>query len=161
MSNNFKLCPTRFSRGDKRFTRGLLSPCAPSNGPGFFTHSANQGYGNGYFVNRFRFHTYRFRFHSGVVETVSSETETWLKLQDRDLKARDRDSRPHISLMVIKVNSLKNAAKNIRNVAKYQDKFVCFCYASISMFQLRKICKLSCSSKNTTNHTVLGHDVMP
>jgi len=29
------------------------------------------------------------------------------------------------------------------------------------MFQLRKICKLSCSSKNTTNHTVLGHDVMP
>ena len=33
------------------------------------------------------------------------------KSRDRDLKARDVDSRPHISLMVIKANSLKNAAK--------------------------------------------------
>jgi len=61
-----------------------------------------------------------------VVETVTSETETWLKLRDRDL-----DSRPHVSLMVIKANSLKNAAKSIWNVAKYQDKGVCSCYASI------------------------------
>jgi len=61
---------------------------------------------------------------SVVVETVTSETETetWLKFRDetrprlchksrdRDLEVRDRDSRPHISMMVIKANSLNNAA---------------------------------------------------
>jgi len=62
-------------------------------------------------------------------------------------KSRDRDSRPHISLMVIKANSFKNAAKNIWNVAKYQDKCVWRCYASIHLFWPRKICKLSCSLK--------------
>jgi len=36
--------------------------------------------------------------------------------------------------MVIKANSLKNAAKNIWNVAKYQDKGVWRCYASINLF---------------------------
>ena len=61
------------------------------------------------------------------------------KSRDRDLKARDREWRPHISLMVIKANSLKNAAKNIWNVAKYQDQGVCLCYASINLFWLRKI----------------------
>jgi len=45
---------------------------------------------------------------SDVVEAVTSETETWLKFRDRDLEVRD--SRPHISLMVIKANSLNNAA---------------------------------------------------
>jgi len=38
--------------------------------------------------------------------------------------------------MVIKVNSLKNATNNIWNVAKYQDKGVCRCYASINLFYL-------------------------
>jgi len=36
--------------------------------------------------------------------------------------------------MVIKANSMKNAAKNIWNVAKHQDKGVCHCYASINLF---------------------------
>jgi len=36
--------------------------------------------------------------------------------------------------MAIKAKSLKNAAKNIWNVAKYQDKGVCRCYASIYLF---------------------------
>jgi len=61
------------------------------------------------------------------------------KSRDRDLEVRDRDSRPHISLMIIKANSTKNAAKNIWNVVKYQDKGVCHCYASINLFWLRKI----------------------
>jgi len=59
---------------------------------------------------------------SDVVETVTfetktetwlkfrDETETWLKFRDRDLDVRDRDPRPHISMMVIKANSLNNAA---------------------------------------------------
>jgi len=36
--------------------------------------------------------------------------------------------------MLIKANSLKNAAKNIWNIAKYQDKGVCCGYASINLF---------------------------
>jgi len=85
------------------------------------------------------------------------------KSRDRNLKARDRDRdvKPHISLMIIKANSLQNAAKNIWNVAKHQDEGVCRCYASINLFWLRKICKLSCSLKNTTNHIVrTGRDAL-
>jgi len=41
--------------------------------------------------------------------------------------------------MVIKANSLKNAAKNIWDVAKYQDKGVCRFYASINFFHSEKI----------------------
>jgi len=47
--------------------------------------------------------------------------------------------------MVVTVNSLKNAAKNIGNVAKYQDKDVCCCYNPIYLFYSKKNCKLSCS----------------
>ena len=32
----------------------------------YFVHSIIQGCGSGYFVNRFRFHTYRFRFHQNL-----------------------------------------------------------------------------------------------
>jgi len=54
-----------------------------------------------------------------VVETVLSEPETWLKFRDetetlskkpRPVEVRNRDSRPHIFLMIIKANSLNNAA---------------------------------------------------
>ena len=69
------------------------------------------------------------------------------KSRDRDLKAWDREWRPHISLMVIKANSLQIAAKNIWNVAKHPDKGVCRRFASINLFWLRKIWKLSCSLK--------------
>jgi len=50
-----------------------------------------------------------------VVETVISETETWLKLRDRnrDLEVRDRDSSPHVSLMAIKADFLKNFCKKL------------------------------------------------
>jgi len=33
---------------------------------------------------------------------------------------------------------LKNAAKNIWNVAKYQDKDVCRCYTSVNLFHSKK-----------------------
>jgi len=36
--------------------------------------------------------------------------------------------------MVIEAKPLKNAAKNIWNVANYQDKGVCRCYASTNLF---------------------------
>jgi len=36
--------------------------------------------------------------------------------------------------MVIKANSLKKAAKNIWNVARYKEKGVFRCYASINLF---------------------------
>ena len=56
---------------------------------------------------------------SDVVETVTSETRPRPRPRlshksrdrDRDLEVRDRDSRPHISLIVIKANSLKNDAE--------------------------------------------------
>jgi len=84
--------------------------------------------------------------YGDVVNTVTSETETWLKLRDRpchkspnrDLEVQGRDSRPYISLMVNKANSLTNSAKNICNVAKYQDNGVCRCYASINFFGTEK-----------------------
>jgi len=46
MSNSFKFCPTRFSRGGENVPRGVSLPCDPSNGPGFFTHSTNRGWAN-------------------------------------------------------------------------------------------------------------------
>jgi len=84
------------------------------------------------------------------------QTKTWLKLKDRDfsnksrkrdLEVRDRDSRLHISLMVIKANSLKNAAKKFWNVAKYQDKGFAIAMLQQNLFWLRKICWRSCSLK--------------
>jgi len=41
--------------------------------------------------------------------------------------------------------------QNIWNVAKYLDKGVCRCYASMNLFWRRKIYKLSCLIKSTTN----------
>jgi len=78
------------------------------------------------------------------------------KSRDRDLEVRDRDSRPHISLVVIKANSMKNAAKNIWNVAKYQDKGVCHCYASINLFWIRRI--INCLIRYKTLLTILCKD---
>ena len=46
---NIEICPIVenfvqhvFPGETKKFPRGLLSPCAPSNGPGFFIHNTNQ-----------------------------------------------------------------------------------------------------------------------
>jgi len=39
---------------------------------------------------------------------------------------------------LIEANSLKNAAENIWNVAKYHDKGHCRCYASINLFYSEK-----------------------
>ena len=74
-----------------------------------------------------------------LAQTSRPRPRLFDKSRDRDLEVRDRNSRPHISLMVIKAISMKKAAKNIWNVAKYQDKGDCHCYASINLFWLRQI----------------------
>ena len=56
------------------------------------------------------------------------------KNRDQDLEVRDRDSRPHISLMVIKANSLNNAVT--KYLAHYHPKFVQtakYCKGSFSL----------------------------
>jgi len=57
--------------------------------------------------------------------------------RDRDLEVRDRDSRSHISLMVIKANSLNNAAT----------KYLAHC----QIFKTIKIIRNLCKRPNTAN----------
>jgi len=74
----------------------------------------------------------------------ASGTATQWCSQHRNLRDRYLDQtsrprpRPHVSLIVIKANYLKNAAQNIWNVATYQDKGVCCCYTSINLFYSKK-----------------------